>query len=181
MEIEDCSNNDSNKFKCNENLKDNENDNAKLDVSLKNSFIGFGKDRFNQTIKMNTLFKEKSESDNFKKNENHQDDNIFFINENINLAKSNEIKNKDIDRKFSEPNIDMKINENTDREKMDISVSDNFGMNPSEEQICDEIDIEIAKINTKINRAMENIKTCESNYKLIKKFIAEINDFSIIG
>lgn len=65
-------------------------------------------------------------------------------------------------------------------DKLNISVSENFGENPSEEEFCDEINAEIELLNNKINQALENIKSCDNNYKIIKNFISEVNDFSII-
>ena len=47
-------------------------------------------------------------------------------------------------------------------------------------EFFDEIDNEIELINNKINKALNKIIVCYDNFKEIKKFISQINDFSII-
>jgi len=122
---------------------------------------------------------------NEETNNNNQDlENDFTSNKNSNneMKKSKIINSNMITRESNAINTEEFTNTKKmeSKENTNISISENFEENPSDEQFFDEVNSEIDLLNSKINKAIENIKTCDNNYRTIKNFISEINDFSII-
>lgn len=97
-----------------------------------------------------------------------------FNKENLVINNTSECNNNNNQKNLSS----MKSNNNTKAEN--INVSGTFYETPSDEEFYDEINKEIDDMNNKINKALENTKTCDFNNKIIKDFISQINDFSII-
>lgn len=69
---------------------------------------------------------------------------------------------------------------NTKNNFTDNTISNKEEAILKDKKFFDDIDNDVRILYAKINKAIDNMKTCDFNYKEIKELISEINDFYIV-
>ncbi len=132
-------------------------------------YIKYERKIYNKINDLEKIEKKNNEEIPISQNDN-QNFQVENLNKNLNINDHN--------------NIDFFINEkeNMNKTKYDFDLSDIDSENDlsKDNVIYEEINNEIRLLFTKKNKAIENMRTCDYNYKVIKNLISEINDFHIV-
>jgi hypothetical protein len=125
--------------------------------------------------------KENSTDNSNEKNYIHDKDNYLINSQQLEKEnfeknlKQKELKTKH--HKLNENENDFNLNSNIN---IHININNTLSQNILNDEVIEEMNKEIETTNEKIKKCLNNFQTVNSNLNIIKKYIAEINDFSII-